>query len=283
MSIIINTQKKINQRNKPQLAYQQGFTLVELMISLGLGLLVVALVGTLYASNSDVFRFQRAQGENQEKARYVLGYLRQNLQQIGYHRDGVNFQNNPQSEALFEQNAVISRQSNETGIIYRYQKASDLRNCAGEQILPDTQGPQGQFVSVIDKIELTNKDALVCYPSVTGVNNPSTQSAFEVAKGIHQLQFKYGVDTTDDFLIDEYKNLPTGNDWLNTHAVSVCLLLASETKLPLVKKSMVQNFTDCVGVPLSSEDFADANGFAPVMYVVRTTIYLPNTYTNPIL
>jgi prepilin-type N-terminal cleavage/methylation domain-containing protein len=278
MDDMMKKQKQTNQRDKRQLIHQQGFTLIELMVSLGLGLLVVALVGTLYANNSDIFRFQRAQGEAQEKSRYVLGYLRQNLQQTGYHRDGTTFA----ADAQFRQNEMFSKDlSNDTTSMYRYQKAPDLRNCAGEQIVLATN--EDPLVYVRDTIGLLTAGAatdlnsrLVCYPNVTTLSNAA---AFEVARGIFDIQFEYGIDTTDDFVIDEYIT-PTAmvdEDWFNIHAVSVCVLVASETKLPLVKKGMAQVFTDCQGAAKSSNDYVDVNGFSPVMSVVRTTIYLPNT------
>jgi prepilin-type N-terminal cleavage/methylation domain-containing protein len=275
-------QKQTNQRNQRSKSYlfsQQGFTLIELMTSLALGLVVVALVGGLYANNSDIFRFQRAQGEAQEKARYVLGYLRQNLQQTGYHRDGTTFL----ADQQFRENEMFSKLvSRDTRIMYRYQKAPDLRNCAGEQIvLSPSEDP---LVYVRDTIELLKEGAatdlnsrLVCYPNIADITTAT--GIFEVAKGVFDLQFQYGVDTSADFVIDKYISHATMADenWLNIHAVSVCVLVASDTKLPLIKKGMAQLFTDCQGVAKSSNDYVDVNGLSPVMTVVRTTIYLPNT------
>lgn len=275
---MMKKQKQINQRDKRQLTHQQGFTLIELMVSLGLGLLVVALVGTLYANNSDIFRFQRAQGETQEKSRYVLGYLRQNLQQTGYNRDGTTFA----ADAQFRENEMFSKDlSNNTTSMYRYQKAPDLRNCAGEQIVLATG--EDPLAYVRDTIGLLTEGAatdlnsrLVCYPNATDL---SSNNAFEVAKGIFDIQFEYGIDTTADLVIDEYKSASTLTDdnWLNIHAVSVCVLVGSDTKLSLIKKGMAQVFTDCQGAAKSSNDYVDVNGFSPVMSVVRTTIYLSNT------
>jgi len=280
MGDMMKKQKQINQRDKRQLTHQQGFTLIELMVSLGLGLLVVALVGTLYANNSNIFRFQRAQGEAQEKARYVLGYLRQNLQQTGYHRDGTTFAQDSQ----FRENEMFSKDvSNNTRSMYRYQKAPDLRNCAGEQIVLAVG--EDPLVYVRDTISLLTAGAatdlnsrLVCYPNATDVS-AATGKPFEVAKGVFDIRFQHGIDTNADFVIDEYKAPSTlaADNWLNIHAVSVCVLVASDTKLPLIKKGMAQVFTDCQGVTKSSNDYVDINGFSPVMSVVRTTIYLPNT------
>ncbi|MBY0345377.1 MAG: PilW family protein [Neisseriaceae bacterium] len=248
--------------------------MLELMISLGIGLAVVALVGTLYANNSDIFRFQRAQGEAQEKARYVLGYLRQNLQQMGYHRDGVSFV----ADAKFQENAVLSIPQAPKTIQYRYQKIPGFLHCASQPI----QLQQGE-----DPLSYTF-DLIYIGPSVANASldnslyclatNVAT-SPIEIAQGIWDMQFKYGVDTTDDKVIDEYMD-PSGmapENWLNVHAISVCLLVGSDTKLPLVKKGMQQVFTDCNGNSKSSEDFVDQNGFSPVLSVVRTTIYLANT------
>jgi prepilin-type N-terminal cleavage/methylation domain-containing protein len=272
MGDMMKKQKQTNQRDKWQLPQQQGFTLIELMVSLGLGLLVVALVGTLYANNSDIFRFQRAQGEAQEKARYVLGYLRQNLQQVGYNRDGITF---PSVKSEFKENAVIGERSGRSLIYYRYQKTPDLRDCSGNQIV--LAPGENAMTSVNDSIALyasvvPKYNGLVCIPAARGTR-------FEVAKDVFDIEFKYGMDTNADFLIDEYKvstALTTGN-LLNIHAISVCVLVGSDTKLPLKKKGMSQKFTNCKGVTDSSDNYIVANGLSPVMTVVRTTIYLSNT------
>jgi type IV pilus assembly protein PilW len=69
---------------------QNGFSLVELMISLVLGGLVIAAVGTVYLGSRQSFRTQDAMGRMQEGARYAFETLSVDLRQVGFGCASVN-------------------------------------------------------------------------------------------------------------------------------------------------------------------------------------------------
>ncbi|BCU07711.1 prepilin-type N-terminal cleavage/methylation domain-containing protein [Allochromatium tepidum] len=65
------------------LRYQRGFTLIELMISLVLGLLVVAGVIGLFLSNKQVYRQNENLARMQESARYAFEVMARDLREAG--------------------------------------------------------------------------------------------------------------------------------------------------------------------------------------------------------
>jgi len=74
----------------PPFLRQKGFSLVELMISLVLGGLIIAAVGTVYLGSRQSFRTQDAMARMQEGARYVFETLSVDLRQVGFGCATVN-------------------------------------------------------------------------------------------------------------------------------------------------------------------------------------------------
>ncbi len=69
---------------------QQGFSLVELMVSLVLGGLIIAAVGTVYLGSRQSFRTQDAMARMQEGARFAFEALSVDLRQVGFGCASVN-------------------------------------------------------------------------------------------------------------------------------------------------------------------------------------------------
>lgn len=74
----------IKPRNPPYLPAQVGFSVVEIMISLVLGLLVVAGVSQIYLGSKQSYRLNEAQSRLQEDGRFALEYLARNIRVAGF-------------------------------------------------------------------------------------------------------------------------------------------------------------------------------------------------------
>ncbi len=61
-----------------------GLTLIELMISLTIGLLITAGVGQIYLSSKQTFRHSEAQAELQESGRFAMSFLRQHIRNADF-------------------------------------------------------------------------------------------------------------------------------------------------------------------------------------------------------
>lgn len=73
----------------PQLAAQKGVSLVELMVSLVIGLLVVLAVSSVFLSNNEAFRSQEALAKIQQNARTAFELMGQDLRGAGGNPCGI--------------------------------------------------------------------------------------------------------------------------------------------------------------------------------------------------
>ncbi|EXJ10344.1 PilW family protein [Nitrincola nitratireducens] len=62
----------------------RGFTLIELMISLAIGLIILSAVVYIFLSNSQTYRLNEAQSRVQENGRFALEYLTREVRQAGF-------------------------------------------------------------------------------------------------------------------------------------------------------------------------------------------------------
>lgn len=63
---------------------QSGTSLIEVMVSLAIGLIILIAIGTVYVNSNNVLRQREDQAQLNDPARIVMRLLRQNLMQAGY-------------------------------------------------------------------------------------------------------------------------------------------------------------------------------------------------------
>lgn len=82
---------------------QSGVTLVELLVSLAIGLVILTAIGTTYINSNKSLRQREDQAQLNEPARIIMRLLKQNLMQAGYvDIFDLDQAGNPQAEALFD-------------------------------------------------------------------------------------------------------------------------------------------------------------------------------------
>ena len=69
----------------------EGFTLVELMVSMGVGMVILAAVTTTFMSQTRIYNAQEQINEMQQNARGVLDILSRELKMAGYKPNGGGF------------------------------------------------------------------------------------------------------------------------------------------------------------------------------------------------
>lgn len=70
---------------------QNGFTLVELMVSMGIGMVILAAVTTTFMSQTRIYNAQEQINEMQQNARGALDILSRELKMAGYKPNGGGF------------------------------------------------------------------------------------------------------------------------------------------------------------------------------------------------
>lgn len=68
----------------PNRRNQSGISLIEVLISLAIGLIILTAIGTVYVSSNNIMRQREDQAQLNDPARIVMRLLRQNLMQAGY-------------------------------------------------------------------------------------------------------------------------------------------------------------------------------------------------------
>jgi type IV pilus assembly protein PilW len=81
----MNFSRSINFRNP------NGFTLVELMVSMGIGMVIIAAVTTTFMSQTRIYNAQEQINEMQQNARGALDIISRELKMAGYKPNGGGF------------------------------------------------------------------------------------------------------------------------------------------------------------------------------------------------
>ncbi|MBU2963986.1 PilW family protein [Amphritea sp. 2_MG-2023] len=185
----------------PSKRSQQGFTLVELMISSVIGLLLTSAMLAAFVASARTYQLQDAMSEVQENGRFALGVLLKDLRQSG-----------------------VGSSSDETvlGVENTAKKVKDFETEYGNLVIS-----QSDIQSEI--IYLPGLDTTY-YVGDTGVARPSLYRKDQpLVEGVEGLVFEYGVDTNSDDLVDDYKLLAdmSSTDWADVITVRFSLLVSS--------------------------------------------------------
>ncbi|MFZ6845990.1 PilW family protein [Undibacterium sp. RuTC16W] len=206
--------------NSINLKKQLGLTLVELMISIGLGLLVVLSATALVVSTKTLFMTQTDGNDTQDTARFALDNISRQLRQTGF--VNYDFSNSPQvtpstaSADLggLDANSVTATSTDISSPLGSAVNFSDvlavrffgsgasangdgtMSNCAGFSVPAPVSSntadqDRGWSIYYVGK-DANNEPELICkyYDSVNG--NWNAQS---IVKGVESFQVLYGLDT----------------------------------------------------------------------------------------
>lgn len=225
-------------------AAQAGFSLVELMISLTLGLFISLMVIQTYLTSVRTDKTVMAQSEIQENGRFSLQILERSLQQAGYFADLAR----ERSAFFYEQNAlwpqtlfsggevirgfddaaqaVANQPSADAGtdqLFLRFLTGknsagenADWFNCNGVQLNPDTVVEMGFYVK---------DEALMCRSQAQG----GAVDAQPVLDHVKNFQVVYGIDGSGKGMVSRYLNAQDVDNlgaWSRVRSVLLKLELA---------------------------------------------------------
>jgi Tfp pilus assembly protein PilW len=238
---------------------QFGITLIELMISMMLGLGLVAGVGQLFVQSQKSFRLQQNLSDMTDDATFILESLAKGLLLAGYSDGGdTNFGSDTtavlgSSPTLAFSNCYTDTATNVTrcevikgddnSLIYRYRYGS---NPYGSSTNSDTADSLNNFIGTSSLAGTANKDDMVqvyiykkddtdgipvLYCRVATYTPPatapsSTPNAQPLISEVENLVFKYGIHdkTTNTFYYTTASNI---TDWTQVFAVKIFLVMRS--------------------------------------------------------
>lgn len=224
-----------NSQHPPSLR-QTGLTLVEIMVSLTIGMIVLLAVGSIYIGSRQTYRVQEDNARLQEAGRYALDVIGRSIRQAGADAE-MNFNEvavtaecvAPACTPIGNNGVTAATDTLRT----QFLAARDELN-AGAWIARDcTGGIHAAGTLVSNTFDLNGTD-LRC----TG-NTGGTET---LISDIEDLQVIYGIDTTGDRSADQYVAVPA--DWNQVVTARVCVQARSANN---GLTSAPQRFLNCAG------------------------------------
>lgn len=247
----------------------QGFTLVEFLLAMALGIFLIAGISTVYISSKKTYAVRDQTSELDENARVALRALKQHIEHAGYASttgmlipgfilptgttvvpevcaDGSM---NVRNTAIISASADRAAANGGDTIGLTYLSDPELSSdCTGTEIAaaclpPDSANRAASYVYNSFAIGSSRNNAtgdpipeLRCGGSLNRMLQPW-------AEGIENMQFQYGVDSDADGAVDRYWNattLESEGAWENIMSVRVGLLVRSVD--PVFDRAVAESF-----------------------------------------
>jgi len=223
---------------------QGGFTLVEMMIALTLGLIILLVIGTVFVSSSQIFRVQDDNARIQESGRFVLEVIGRSIKQAG-HAD-IPFTG---FKVAFSGDAINGADGGAgvaDTLTIQYDGVIGDSDCEGTGVAAAGTIIQNFFNVDAANAQLRCDGEVNVTPPLVGV----VPSGVVLAENVEDLQILYGIDTVGDQSANQY--VPTPADWNQVVTARVCVLVRSDkTNIATVGN----NYLDCNGtaVPVPAD------------------------------
>ncbi|RFC35371.1 MAG: type IV pilus assembly protein PilW [Candidatus Nitrotoga sp. SPKER] len=245
--------------------HQAGFSLVELMIAITLGLIVLLAVGSIYIGSRQTYRVQEDNARLQEAGRYALEVLGRSIRQAGANAE-MNFNKTATAlqcnvpgicDAISGVNGVTVTDP-DTLTVQFYAGSEELNTGLGLWVARDCAGgianpASGVVVTNTFDITATN---LRCTGSIGGVQ--------PLVENVENLQVVYGIDTdvsgSPDFRsADLYVAAPTAAQWPNVVTARVCVGIRSANNGLTPSPQRYLNCAGALGVDTTATGFTTAS------------------------
>ena len=180
--------------NMPGTRKQSGFSLVELLVAMVVGLLLLGGILEILLGNREGFEVQQRQAALQQNTRLASFVLSNALAPTGFYVDGQRDENEVFTNAVIQ--ATDGGKATEPDELQiRFQAGGDLHNCLGAEIGTATTAVESSFRYSLD----TGNNELQCTPI-----EPTASNAQPLVNNVENLQIEYGLDSDGDGSADRY-------------------------------------------------------------------------------
>ena len=230
----------------------QGFSLVELMISVTLGLLVISAVISVFLGSRKSFRTSEGVSQMQEEGRFASLLITPIIRQAGYLPDPIFTQTDPTAIFSLALNKTAIRGFNDTSpTIYPGLTSSTveantdsiaisfmgkdtatppdtaMKTCLGDDVSATQIAVNVFFISQAGS---NGVQSLNCYTNISLVGQAlslGTQRNEPLIAGVSNLQILYGIDTDGDRITNIYSNAAGVADWTQVTAIKLTVTIDS--------------------------------------------------------
>ena len=209
---------------------QHGFSLVELMVAITLGMVLLAGIVTIFVSSKHAFTLQQGSSRAQESGRVGLFIVARVARQAGFYGDPTQYQS--VSTLFASPNTAVSGTeggtTNPDTLDIRYQGHQDrtIVDCLGNVVEAASMVTNTFSLGALNSS--TNARPLICtraFPPDAALP-PTT-----LMEGVTDFQVEYGIDTNGDSLADQYVNADAVTNWATVHAIRIVMTTNSIDKV----------------------------------------------------
>jgi type IV pilus assembly protein PilW len=202
---------------------QQGFSLIELMIAMTLGLVMIGAASLMMLSNRSTFLAVDSSSRIQENARFALGIIAENIRMAGYYDAEISGPSNfmlGDACGPFDPCTAngVGTASDRIGIISN-PPAGNEQDCIGGITADDDTYVNAYFIGDADSDGVFSLYCGSLNQATGAVNN-----AQPLVDGIDNMQLQYGVLNSDDVV--SYVSADRVTDWGALRSVRVTLLVS---------------------------------------------------------
>ncbi len=272
-----------------------GFSLIELLITMVIGLFLLSGIASTYLASKKMSMKQEQHSSLEDNGRIAIEVITQAIEHAGYAPmpakagtsllpsfintvadvtvEACGADQNVVNSGIFTANRVTGdfAVGDSIGVIY-YGDSSIFTDCGGN-VLPNT--------CKLNQVPVTNtfSEAARIYNSffvdaaTTSLmcSGSRTPAPVVIAQGVESVQYLYGVDTDGDGAVNRYENATNVTSWVNVISVQVAILVRSLRPVKRVPISRQYTLLDSViRAPLAGTDRFERAVFS-------TTIHLRNT------
>lgn len=254
---------------------QRGLGLVEIMISLVIGLVVLAALSYLLIGGRQTSKTQDDMSRMQESGRFALEVIGKAIRQSGYRLDITKPFNGKSIEGTDGEGDVEGADATPDTITLRHDPAwirhpqnafqGEEANCAGGIITSDNAldpktGIRLANAKLIVATFSIDKGELRC--TTVGPNGKPTSAI--IVSQIENLQIEYGIDAAGDGNISSYERADAVEDFSRVASVRVNLLVKGAT--PNIAVGQTQAFT------FNGESKTVSDGFLRQVYTATFAV-----------
>lgn len=186
-------------QSPPRMARALGFSLVELLIGMVVGLLLLLGIVQIFVGNKASFEAQESQAALQENARVSSFLLDLTIGHAGFRPNAFE----DESEAL-SGDGITGVEGNPDEVTVRFLSDGNLIDCFGATLANGDESINRFFLGPADADGLRDlRCTRTQIPSGGGANVTSTAAIIE---NVETMEILYGVDTDGDISVDRYMN-----------------------------------------------------------------------------
>ncbi|MFE1573476.1 PilW family protein [Comamonas odontotermitis] len=210
----------------------QGFTLIEVMVAMIIGLVLVMALAGIYMSLKQNFFGQGNLSTATEQQRLLYTSLATSVQSAGYYADPVSYTRANLFPAVgsFATGQFVAGNASTLSVRYQALPGDGIADCAGAE----NTGTSAIIITNSFSLNTANH-TLECTSSTGG-------SPVALASNIASLQFLYGTDTDKDGLMDRYLSADAvTSDGLWSYVSSVRVVITLTDNLSQSRDDVVGN------------------------------------------